>query len=147
MLFAIFFIYIFHITSNIITNDEHLLLSGPCGFESVQHPVLMTDDSDSALKHEIDNLKKLPTHEIVNRLHATNNLAGKMLLLQVIRQRDGPAYPIDDISVEDYIHDLYNKACFVRNWSVVRQGASLLGKSVASMAPCITSMLVCGKQV
>ena len=70
-----------------------------------------------------------------------------MLLLQIIIQRNGPAFPVDDTSVYDMINDVYIKACFVRDWSVVRQGASLLGKSFPSMAPCITSLLVCGKQV
>ena len=65
----------------------------------------------------------------------------------MLLRRDGPAYSIEETSVEDYINEIYVKACFVRNWSVVRRGASLLGKGVASMAPSVTSMLVSGKQV
>ena len=119
----------------------------PCGFESVQHPVLFTEDQNEDIREEVSELKSVCTPDIVKRFHQTSGIAGKMVLLQMIIQRDGPAYLIDDKSVEEYINEIYVQACFIQNWSVVRQGASLLGKSIASMAPCITSMLVCGKQV
>ena len=87
------------------------------------------------------------THELAELYIKVSNLQQQMCILDIVKKREGPAYTVNNMSVTDCINDIYTKACHVHNWSVVRYGASLLGKSVDSLAPSITSMLVSGKQV
>ena len=57
---------------------------GPCGFESVQHPMLSTDSKDDV--HVDDVIKmatNLPSHEIVEKLRKSSDIAVNMALLQV----------------------------------------------------------------
>ena len=131
--------------SNIITNENESNFLTPSGFESVYHPVL--NDSYESDEEKVSSLQVLDSEEIIRKLKNTTNLQVKMKLLHVILKREGPGYSIGDLSVEDSIEEVYVKACYLRNWSVVRLGAALLRKTVVSLAPSITSMLVCGKQV
>ena len=67
--------------------------------------------------------------------------------MQVLQQRHGPAFDCNGQAACDYIQELYTQAFYTHNWSVVRQGATHLDKTVASLAPSVTAMLVAGKQV
>lgn len=71
----------------------------------------------------------------------------KCQLYGFIRQREGPSYKINDISVEDHIHKLYYLAGCKRHWAAVRYASSLLHHNVDSISPFITAVLVHGKQV
>lgn len=126
--------------------DSHFVT--PTGFESVYSPVSVTDyESDDENTEFIRPFHQLNTNELVDKLSKSKNLHIKMSILQLLLQREGPAYTVDKKSVEDIITDVYLKACYVHNWSVVRHGACLLGKTVPSLAPSITAMVVGGKQV
>lgn len=130
---------------SVITNKDESQFLTPSGFESVYHPISSPPyECEEEKEHAIHTLN---TFEIVQIYGRVQNLKTRMMLLQEVKQREGAAYSINDTSVEDCINEVYLQACYVHNWSVVRRGASLLGKTVASLAPSITSMLVSGKQV
>ena len=59
----------------------------------------------------------------------------------------GSSFFLGEFNVQESIETCYIKASNVHNWNVLRHGAALLGKHIASLSPSITSMLVCGKQV
>lgn len=89
----------------------------------------------------------LKDEEIVELLKNTTTLSLRMNLLQLIMRKHGPAFCVNDVAVRDCIEEVYAHASYVHNWSVVRQGAGLLEKTVDSLAPSIMTMLVAGKQV
>ena len=128
------------------SEDSHFVT--PTGFESVYSAVSVTDyESDDENTEFIRPFHQLNTNELVAKLSKSSNLHIKMSILQLLLQREGPAYTVEEKSVKDVITDVYLKACYVHNWSVVRHGACLLGKTVPSLAPSITAMVVGGKQV
>lgn len=71
-----------------------------------------------------------------------------MLILQELLNREGKDFKTPDgKTLFERIDDVYRKAGYDRNWSVVRRGAGLLRKLVDSLAPGITTLLVSGKVV
>lgn len=134
---------------NVITNaEEEGHFFTPTGFESVYNPVSVTDnESDDENTEFIRPYNQLNTNELLTKLQNSLNLHMKMTILQLIVQREGRDFIINEKSVTELIKDVYLKACYVHNWSVVRHGACFLDKTVPSLAPSITAMLVGGKQV
>jgi len=128
-------------------NDEGYFIN-LTGFESVYTPVLSCGyESEDENSERLKPLDQLATSELIEKLLSNSSLHMKMTILQILLKREGPAFSIDGQSLNDYTNDVYLKACYVHNWSVVRHGACLLNKSVPSLAPSITAMLVGGKQV
>jgi phosphorylase kinase alpha/beta subunit len=70
-----------------------------------------------------------------------------MLILQELLKREGKDYRTPEGTIYERIDAVYRQAGYDRNWSVVRRGAGLLRKLVDSLAPGITTLLVCGKVV
>ena len=133
-----------------ITNDDESDYLTFSGFESVYHPKLNCEENGNDTgyeSHDIDKIVTLNDDEILRLFHNATSMNSKMICLQNLQERHGPAFDINGKAVRDTIQDLYTQACYVHNWSVVRRGAALLNKTVASLAPSVTAMLVAGKQV
>ncbi|XP_065647603.1 phosphorylase b kinase regulatory subunit beta isoform X3 [Hydra vulgaris] len=127
---------------NIITNQDVLNFSG---FESECHPALEYNENET--DEELKSAKELSTPQLVDLYHSATNMHKRMSLLDIILHREGSTFSLGEFNVQESIEICYIKASKVYNWDVLRHGAALLGKSVASLSPSITSMLVCGKQV
>lgn len=84
---------------------------------------------------------------IVDALKACAEPEGQSQLLAILREREGPKLMIDDLSVDERLERLSQEACQSRNWTVVRYCSSVLKRSVESLSPWLTSILVCGKQI
>ena len=138
-------------SSNIINNEDESDYLTFSGFESVCHPKLNCEDDESGSQvkdaYDIRKVSVMSDEQILEHLRGATNMSCKMNCLQVLQQRHGPAFDCNGRAVCDYIQELYTQASYTHNWSTVRQGAALLDKTVASLAPSVTAMLVAGKQV
>jgi len=138
---------------NVISNDDEANYLTFSGFESVYHPKLNCDDDEGdntepgAESQLAQQATSFSDNEILEFYRNTSSMASKMTYLQTLYKRHGPAFVVQETSIRDCVQELYTQACYIHNWSVVRQGATLLEKTVASLAPSITTMLVAGKQV
>lgn len=72
---------------------------------------------------------------------------GQSQLLAILNEREGPKFCVDEQSVEERLERLSQEACLARNWSVVRYCSAVLKRSVESLSPWLTSILVSGKQI
>lgn len=101
--------------------------------------------------HSIDYYecyKEAPTWPTLTELLRTcTELSGQSQLLAILLEREGAKYSIDDISIEDRLERVSQLACQARNWSVVRYCSAVLKRSVESLSPWLTSILVNGKQI
>lgn len=84
---------------------------------------------------------------IIELLQTCSDLSGQSQLLAILREREGPKFCIDDVTVEDRLEEVSQLACQSRNWAVVRYCSSVLKRSVESLSPWLTSILVNGKQI
>uniref|UniRef100_A0A6G1SIZ4 Phosphorylase b kinase regulatory subunit n=1 Tax=Aceria tosichella TaxID=561515 RepID=A0A6G1SIZ4_9ACAR len=84
---------------------------------------------------------------IIELLQTCTDLGGQSQLLAILWEREGAKYCIDDVSVEDRLEQISQLACQSRNWAVVRYCSSVLHRSVESLSPWLTSILVNGKQI
>lgn len=92
--------------------------------------------------------KEAPTWPtLIDILKTCTELSGQSQLLAILWEREGAKYCIDDCSVEDRLERLSQQACQRRNWSVVRYCSAVLKRSVESLSPWLTSILVNGKQI
>ncbi|XP_066917591.1 phosphorylase b kinase regulatory subunit beta-like [Clytia hemisphaerica] len=135
---------------DIITNDDESDYLTFSGFESVYHPKLNCEEDEIEIGSETQNLQRIEhmdDQDIKNLFGNSSGMTNKMTCLQMLQQRHGPAFDLNGKAIRDCIQELYTQACYVHKWSVVRQGATLLNKTVASLAPSVTAMLVAGKQV
>lgn len=101
--------------------------------------------------HSIDYYecyKEAPTWPtIIDLLGTCTELSGQSQLLAILWEREGPKYCVDATSVEDRLERVSQEACQSRNWSVVRYCSAVLKRSVESLSPWLTSILVNGKQI
>lgn len=92
--------------------------------------------------------KEAPTWPtLIEILKSCAELSGQSQLLAILWEREGAKYCIDDCSIEDRLERLSQQACQKRNWSVVRYCSAVLMRSVESLSPWLTSILVNGKQI
>lgn len=84
---------------------------------------------------------------LMEKLRNCTELGGQSQLLAILWEREGAKYNIDDVSVEDRLERVSQEACESRNWSVVRYCSAVLKRSVESLSPWLTSILVNGKQI
>ncbi|XP_031572074.1 phosphorylase b kinase regulatory subunit beta-like [Actinia tenebrosa] len=75
------------------------------------------------------------------------SLDRQMLILEELFKREGKDFRTPEGTLYERIDAVYRQAGYEKNWSVVRRGAGLLRKLVDSLAPGITTLLVCGKVV
>ena len=101
--------------------------------------------------HSIDYYecyKEAPTWPtLVELLRTCGELSGQSQLLAILWEREGAKYCVDELSVEDRLERVSQLACEARNWSVVRYCSAVLKRSVESISPWLTSILVKGKQI
>ncbi|XP_063293913.1 phosphorylase b kinase regulatory subunit beta isoform X3 [Pelobates fuscus] len=91
--------------------------------------------------------KHKPTYDIIQKLNDCTSLATQAVLVSILLKREGPHFITKEGTVSDFMERIYRKAGTNKLWSVVRLAASLLYKTVDSLAPSITNVLVQGKQV
>lgn len=92
--------------------------------------------------------KEAPTWPtLIEILRTCTELSGQSQLLAILWEREGAKYCIDDVSVEDRLERVSQQACQSRIWSVVRYCSAVLKRSVESLSPWLTSILVNGKQI
>jgi len=91
--------------------------------------------------------KAKPSHEIVELIANTNHLFGKIQLCGILLTRDGPDFPIGDKSAKQRVEELSKTAAILRYWSALRYASSLLRKTVDSLTPYATAVIVNGKSL
>jgi len=131
-----------------ISNDQ-FNLSGDSGYKQGS---LGLDQSYSTVAcNSIDYYecyKEAPTWPtLVELLRTCSDLNGQSQLLSILWEREGAKYCVDDISIEDRLEQVSEQACESRNWAVVRYCSAVLKRSVESLSPWLTSILVNGKQI
>ncbi|MFH4977840.1 hypothetical protein AB6A40_004549 [Gnathostoma spinigerum] len=84
--------------------------------------------------------------EIVKK-HDVENLRVVAFAIAVLMRRYGKQYCVSEETLEDRMQLVYRQACAWRLWWLVRYCAAKLRKTMNSLAPSITNMLVRGKQV
>ncbi|XP_071503310.1 phosphorylase b kinase regulatory subunit beta-like [Diadema antillarum] len=94
---------------------------------------------------DIRSLEGKSTSEVIQELGRRTSLQSQGEVLWVLRNKEGPYFVIDDVTIRDRLDILYQKARILKDWSTVRYCASIMQKVVDSLAPSITSMLVNGK--
>lgn len=85
--------------------------------------------------------------ELLRGCGSNGELSGQSQLLALLWEREGPKYCLDEQSVEQRLERVSSLACQSRNWSVVRYCSAVLRRSVESLSPWLTSILVNGKQI
>uniref|UniRef100_A0A915L0M6 Phosphorylase b kinase regulatory subunit n=1 Tax=Romanomermis culicivorax TaxID=13658 RepID=A0A915L0M6_ROMCU len=98
----------------------------------------------------VDTIKIKSTEELVQMFRnvPVASLYTQTQFLRLLLERHGPHYRIEDTTtVREKLDKICRQAALGKNWFVVRLCAGLLGKTVDSLAPSITSILVRGKKV
>lgn len=95
----------------------------------------------------ISDFQTRPISEILAAIRGTDSIFCHCQLYGIILQREGPDYEINGTTIKELITELYSKSGQLRYWRGVRYCSSLLRKTVDSISPFITTILVNGKQV
>jgi len=105
-------------------------------------------DQQAPVKDYYECYKEAPTWPtLIELLRTCTELSGQSQLLAILWEREGAKYCVDDQSIERRLERLGALACQTRNWSVVRYCSAVLRRSVESLSPWLTSILVNGKQI
>lgn len=119
---------------------------GVSSFRSLTEIPKITDkDDDFHLEEKV--LERTSTPDLMNYYKSHNGITNQATILKVLFKREGPNFRCDGQTVSQRMEAHITKAGVCKKWSVVRLLSALLGKSVDSLAPSITSVLVRGKQV
>lgn len=108
-------------------------------------PKLMSPIEDYSSK--IEDFSKLNLNELINLLHSTTSRFARALIMHELINRFGMKLQIQDQTIEDMFSQLSADSASVQNWRTVRYCTSILHKTVDSLAPSITNILVRGKIV
>ena len=108
-------------------------------------PKLM--NSSEVSNSKLEDFIKLGLNELISLLHTTTNRFDKALILHALINRFGMKLQIQDTTIEEMFAQLANDSASVQNWRTVRYYSGLLHKTVDSLAPSITNILVRGKIV
>jgi phosphorylase kinase alpha/beta subunit len=96
-------------------------------------------------KAKLEDFIKLNLNELIGLLHSTTERFNKALILHALINRFGMKLQIQDTTIDEMFAVLGNDAATVQNWRTVRYCSSILHKTVDSLAPSITNILVRGK--
>merc|ERR1719481_1327346 len=88
-----------------------------------------------------------PTREIVEILRNLQHVYGRIQLLGILLQREGPEFYIDDFNVKERLVQANKDAGHSRYWAALRYSSSLLGQVVDGLCPNATQIIVCGKSL
>ena len=108
-------------------------------------PKVMTSYEDS--KAKLEDYAKLNLNELISSLQSTTDRFSKALILHQLSNRFGMKLQIQDQTLEALFSQVSNDAVSAQNWKTVRYCSSVLRKTVDSLAPSITNILVRGKIV
>lgn len=86
-------------------------------------------------------------NDLITRLNSTTSRLEKAYILHELLNRYGMNMQIDNKIVEEMFEELGEEAASVQNWKTIRYCTSILHKTVDSLAPSITNILVRGKIV
>ncbi|XP_055382717.1 probable phosphorylase b kinase regulatory subunit beta isoform X2 [Condylostylus longicornis] len=98
-------------------------------------------------KVNLDSFKTKPTYDIVETLRKTESIYCQCQLWGMLLHREGANYEVNGLTVDQALHQLYNRSGTLRYWRAVRYCSSLLRHIVDSISPFITTVLVNGKQI
>ncbi|XP_065183902.1 phosphorylase b kinase regulatory subunit beta-like [Sycon ciliatum] len=99
------------------------------------------------LGEDIDFSKLYSSEEIMDHFNESVLVVTKMMLLSRLFLCHGPGFRTPLGTVVEVVKGLYDKALTDQDWYSIRIGASLLGKTVDSLAPSITLMVAVNRQV
>jgi len=91
--------------------------------------------------------KFAPTHELVNLLGNLRHLYGQIQVFGLLLFREGPDFQIDGQTITQKLEALSQEAVRTRYWGALRYSSSLLKRTVNSLAPCATQIIVNGKSL
>ncbi|KAL3859718.1 hypothetical protein ACJMK2_009920 [Sinanodonta woodiana] len=119
---------------------------GKSSFKSLIEVPKLVDLLDDIVYKE-NELTNKATWDLVQMYKSTVGLKAQSQILQVLFQREGQLFQIDGIPVFQKLDQLCHKAAVYKQWHIVRLCAALLGKTVDSLAPSVTTILVRGKHI
>lgn len=93
------------------------------------------------------DLARKPNWDLINMLKSTDGIISQSQILKVLFQREGAHFWIEGESITQKMERLIHQAGLYKEWSAVRLQSALLRKTVDSLAPSVTTILVRGKQV
>lgn len=93
---------------------------------------------------KLEDFLKLNLNELIGSLHSTNSHFTKALIMHELINRFGMKLQIQEQTIEEMFAQLSADAASVQNWRTVRYCTSILHKTVDSLAPSITNILVRG---
>jgi phosphorylase kinase alpha/beta subunit len=96
-------------------------------------------------KAKLEDFKSVQLNELIGLLHTTTSRLTKALILHELYNRYGAKLQIQESNIEEMIWQLNSDAISIQNWRIVRYCTSVLHKTVDSLAPSITNILVRGK--
>ncbi|CAD5219602.1 unnamed protein product [Bursaphelenchus okinawaensis] len=108
----------------------------------------LTLESQSILSEEL--YQKMDDHElfsIISGEEVLDNIREIAIALAVMIKRYTGSFIVHGETLSVRLEKVYRTACQMRSWGLVRYCAAHLKKTVTSLAPSITSLLVRGKQV
>lgn len=85
--------------------------------------------------------------ELLRASVSSRDSTGQSQLLALLCEREGAKFCVDELAIDERLEQLSQEACQARNWSVVRYCSAVLKRSVESLSPWLTSILVNGKQI
>ncbi|CAJ0936519.1 unnamed protein product, partial [Mesorhabditis belari] len=115
------------------------------GIRSRQSLKEATDD-ETTKESDFHAMSDNDLYELLTR-DETERLRGTAFAIAVLWKRHGPEFQVGHVTLHDRLERLYRVACQLRMWWLVRYCAGRLQKTVNSLAPSITNLLVRGKQV
>lgn len=94
---------------------------------------------------KLEDFLKLNLNELISMLHTAQSQFTKALIMHELINRFGMKLQIQEHTIEEMFAELAVDAAVMQNWRTVRYCTSILHKTVDSLAPSITNMLVRGE--
>lgn len=94
---------------------------------------------------KLEDFFKLNLNELIAALHSTQTQFTKALIMHELINRFGMKLQIQEHTIDEMFAQLAVDAAALQNWRTVRYCSSILHKTVDSLAPSITNILVRGE--
>ncbi|XP_075245973.1 phosphorylase b kinase regulatory subunit beta-like [Convolutriloba macropyga] len=102
----------------------------------------------SSIRELPKNMDSLNTAQLLNLLYASSeSLQLQTQVLTRLMNREGPNFSTSRGTVGEWVEQMIHIAAVQHHWSVVRHCSGLLKKTVDSLAPAVTNILVSGRFV
>lgn len=106
---------------------------------------IMSSEMSLGSTAKLEDFCKLNLNELIGMLHSVQNQFTKALIMHELINRFGMKLQIQEHTIEEMFAQLAVDAASVQNWRTVRYCSSILHKTVDSLAPSITNILVRGE--